>query len=135
MKRALLAIALGAGFYLPVKAMAADPEVIVYYFHGNARCASCYKLEQYTQEAVAGNFKAEVASGEVVFSPVNVEQKENAHFVGDYQLYTKSVVVSRREGAKELSHEVLMEAWEYLGNKPKFIEYVTGRIRASLRKE
>lgn len=134
MRSLLLAAAITAGFMFPSKAMSADPAVIVYYFHGNARCANCYKLEQYAREAVEGNFKTEVASGEVVFSPINVDQRENGHFVGDYQLYTKSIVVSRREGAKELSHEVLMEAWEYLGNKPKFIEYVTGRIRASLGK-
>ena len=46
---------------------------LVYYFHGDARCSSCIKLEKYTEEAVKGHFQTEIESGKITFQVVNVE--------------------------------------------------------------
>ena len=40
--------------------MSFPSQVVVYYFHGNARCQSCYKLEQYAKEALEKNFSDEL---------------------------------------------------------------------------
>jgi len=77
-------------------------KVIAYYFHTTSRCHSCYTIEKYTKEALESNFEDELVSGKLVFKPVNMEVKENEHFLGDYQLYTKSVVLSLIEDSKEV---------------------------------
>ncbi|MDD5633755.1 MAG: nitrophenyl compound nitroreductase subunit ArsF family protein, partial [Candidatus Omnitrophica bacterium] len=68
--------------------------ITVYYFHGDFRCPTCRKLEQYSKEAVENNFGNELTLGKIVFKTINVDKKGNEHFVNDYQLATKSLVVS-----------------------------------------
>ena len=103
-------------------------KVIAYYFHGNFRCPTCYKLETYSKEAIETSFKDELTSGKLVFKVVNTHEKVNEHFVNDYQLYTKSLVISLIENGKEVKSKNLTKIWDYVGNKSKFFEYVAGEI-------
>jgi len=81
---------------MPAKlAFSAELETIVYYFYGSVRCPTCHKMEEYTKETIAKNFQDEVASGLLVLKTINIEEKENEHFVKDYQLYTKSLILSQ----------------------------------------
>ena len=98
--------------------------VVVYYFYGNYRCASCRKIEQYTRETVEKFFPDELKSSRVVFKPVNVEEKENQHFTKEYQLYTKSVVLSLVRDGKEIKFKNLEKVWQLLRNKDKFYQYI-----------
>ena len=110
-----------------------DAKIIAYYFHGNARCPTCHKMEQYTKEAIEENFKDELASCLLIFKAVNVDEKENKHFVTDYELYTKSLIISRVADGKEIEHKNLTKIWEYVRNKKKFFAYVTTEINAYLQ--
>ena len=112
---------------------AADAKIVAYYFHGNARCPTCHKMEQYTKEAIEENFKDKLADGALVFKTVNVEEKENEHFVSDYQLYTKSLIISRVENGKEIEHKNLTKIWEYVRDKNRFFSYVTTEINNYLK--
>jgi len=107
--------------------------VIAYYFHGTFRCPTCHKLEQYSKEAIEDNFKNELTSGKIVFKTVNVDEKANEHFVNDYQLYTKSLVISLVRGGKEEKFKNLTKIWEYVGNKQRFYDYVRDEIAAFLK--
>ncbi len=111
----------------------ADAKIIAYYFHGNARCPTCHKMEQYTKEAIEENFKDELANGLLVVKTVNVEEKENEHFVNDYQLYTKALIISRVKNGKETQHKNLAKIWEYVRDKKKFFNYVTTEINNYLK--
>ena len=101
-----------------------DAQIIVYYFLTNVRCSSCYKIEQYTKEAVEQYFGNELKLGMLVFKPINIEKKENKHFIKDYQLYTKSVVISMINGGKEIKYKNLTKVWQYLRDKQKFYDYI-----------
>jgi len=101
-----------------------SPQVITYYFYTNVRCPSCYKIEQYTKEAIEKYFTEDLASGRLVFKPLNTDQKENQHFIKDYQLYTKSVVISMMNGGKEVKYENLTKVWQCLRDKQKFYDYI-----------
>jgi len=107
--------------------------VIAYYFHGTFRCPTCHKLEQYSKEAIEANFKNELTSGKIVFKTVNVDEKANEHFVNDYQLYTKSLVISFVKDGKEAKFKNLAKIWEYVGNKQRFYDYVKEEIAAFLK--
>jgi hypothetical protein len=112
---------------------AANSKVYAYYFHGSMRCPTCYKLEQYSQEAIEANFKNELISGKLIFSAINTDEKGNEHFVNDYQLYTKSLVVSLVKYGKEVKSKNLAKIWDYVGNKQKFSDYVTQEIKNFLQ--
>lgn len=107
--------------------------VIVYYFHGTFRCPTCTTMEKYSREAIETNFKEARAAGKLEFHVVNVEERGNEHFVNDYQLYTKALIVSLVKGGKEIRAKNLDAIWEYARNRQRFIEYVTAEINGFLK--
>ena len=103
-------------------------KVIAYYFHGSFRCPTCHKLEQYSKEAIETNFKDALASGKLEYKVVNVEEKGSEHYAKDYQLYTKSLILSLVKDGKEIKWKNLDKIWEYVGNKQRFIGYVKAEV-------
>jgi len=98
--------------------------VTAYYFHGTFRCPTCYKLEQYSKEAIETNFKDALAAGKLEFKVINVEDKGNEHYANDYQLYTKSLILSLVKDDKQIKWKNLDKIWEYVGNRQRFLDYV-----------
>lgn len=135
----LLAIAAlsSYGIILASQAQAAEnvkgAQVIVYYFHGTMRCPTCHKLEQYSKEAIEANFKDGLASGKLEFKVVNVEDRGNEHYGKDYQLYTKSLILSLVKDGKEIKWKNMDKIWEYVGNKQRFIDYVKSGVADFLK--
>lgn len=113
--------------------IAKGSRVIAYYFHGTFRCYTCTNMEKYSREAIEANFKDALASGSLEFKALNVEDKGNEHFVNDYQLYTKSLILSLVKDGKEIKHKNLDQIWQLARNKEKFIEYVTGEVTELLK--
>ncbi len=107
---------------------AAANTVIAYYFHSTRRCATCKKLEAYSQEAIESGFEKELESGKLEFKAVNVDEKENNHFVDDYQLYTKALILSRVKDGKQTEWKNLDKIWELVGNEKNYKEYVTKEV-------
>jgi hypothetical protein len=109
-------------------------KVIAYYFHGTMRCPTCHKLEQYSKETIETNFKDALASGKLEFRAVNIDDKGNEHYANDYQLYTKSLILSLVKDSKQIKWINLDKIWDYVGNKQKFMDYVKSGV-ADLLKE
>lgn len=110
-------------------------KVVVYYFHGTYRCQSCTTIEMYTEEAVKEAFAAELKSGALEWKAVNVETPETQHFIQDYKLYTKSVIVSEVADDKEQRWKNLAKVWELLHNEKTFKDYVKQEIAAYLKEQ
>ena len=111
-----------------------EPSLIVYYFHGTRRCVTCKKLEAYTQEAVDTAFVDELKSGALQWRSVNVDEDENKHFVDDYQLYTKTVILSRVKGGKEVEFKNLDKIWQLVrGEKEEYVKYIQDEVKAFLK--
>lgn len=102
----------------------ATNKVIVYYFHGNYRCYSCMRIEQYTRESVEAAFAKELKSGQIEFRSINIDLPANTHYVDDYKLFTKSVIVSDMVQGKERRWKNLQKVWELLRNETKFKDYI-----------
>ena len=113
---------------VPVAAEAAaaknNTKFIVYYLHTTGRCPTCLKMEKYTNEAIKTNFPNELKSGKVEFKVVNVDKPENEHFMKDYSLYTKSVVISEVKNGKELRWKNLDKIWTKVRDKNEFMNYI-----------
>lgn len=128
----LTAVSLVCGYTINA-AIAPSDHVAVYYFHGNFRCVNCHNIEQYTKETVEKYFKKEVDTGKVVFKVINVETKGNEHFTDDYQLYTKSVILSLVKDGKEVKFDNLAKVWDHLRNRDAFHQYVRSEIDKYLK--
>ncbi len=105
-------------------------KVVAMYFHGNIRCATCRKVEAYAKEAVEEGFAQQVRDGEVEFRPVNVEQPENRHYIQDYQLTNRSVVVVEEVGENVARWVRLDDVWSLVGNHEMYLVYVQDAVRA-----
>ncbi len=112
------------------KRPAADRKIVVYYIHGDARCPSCLKIESYTAEAVKTTFADSLKSGAIEWRPVNSDAKGNEHYMTDYQLVTKSVVLSEVRGGREVRWKNLPKVWELLGDKDSFETYIKREVAA-----
>lgn len=104
-------------------------KIVAYYFHGTRRCPSCMKIEAYSQEAVQTGFAEDLKSGKLEWRVVNTDDSPNEHYLKDYQLYTKSLVLSHIENGKETAWKNLEKVWEFLGDKEAFVKYVQDEVR------
>jgi hypothetical protein len=109
-------------------------KIIAYYFHVNVRCTTCRKIEAYSKEVIQQRFAKEIASGRIEWRLVNIETPENRHFVQDYQLVTKSLVLVLYNGGRQKEYKVLNDTWQLVGDKTEMQGYVEKEVRNYLRK-
>ncbi len=62
---------------------------------------------------------------------MNVDEPADKHYVDDFQLYTRSLVVFDARDPKR--YKVLEKVWELVGDKPAFQKYVEQELRAFTR--
>jgi hypothetical protein len=124
----------------PDSAAVENPEVaaeVVFasYLHGTRRCATCRKLEAYSEEALKTAFQDELNDSTLIWRTINYDQKENEHYLKDYGLYTKALILSRVRDGSETEWENLTEIWELVGDKDEFLKYVREETRAFMDKD
>ena len=101
-----------------------DRKVIAYYFHGTQRCVTCRKIEAYTEESLRTAFSSELEAGQLEWRPVNVDNAANEHFIQDYELSTRSVVLVEMLDGEQKQWKNLARVWELVRDKPSFVAYV-----------
>lgn len=132
---ALMLIAAGTSSGVrKVCAQSSSHKVIAYYFHTNTRCDTCRKIEAYSHEAIEEGFKAELKNGTLELRVVNYEERENRHFIKDYQLVSKSLILVNMVDGKQTEWTNLKLVWELVKNKKAFLNYVRGEVRHFLSK-
>jgi len=110
-----------------------DRKVIVFYFHGNIRCYTCKRIEQLTVKAVTEAFSDEIKKGLVELQVLNVEDPQYRHFINDYQLYTRSVVVSDFRQGKQKRWKNLQKVWELVHSEEAFEKYIKQEVQEYLK--
>lgn len=106
--------------------------VVAYYFHTTYRCATCRAIEAYSREAIESAFAEDLASGRLVLKSVNIEVRGNEHFVKDFSLYTKALVLVSEVRGRKPEWKNLEKVWQLVQDKPKFLRYVQDETRAYL---
>ena len=104
-------------------------KVIVYYFHGTYRCPSCTKIEKWSYEAIKHSFLKALKEGRLLWKPVNVDKPENRHFVKEYSLFTKSLIITEVKGEKQTKWKNLDKVWQLLRDQEKFSAYFTQEVK------
>jgi hypothetical protein len=108
------------------------PRVTVTYFTTNVRCASCIRIEELTRETVHARFADLLEAGKVSFRMINTDDPGNQHYIQDYQLVSKSVVVSESLNGEELEWVNLQDIWLLLRDEQAFADYVAGAVSTYL---
>lgn len=114
----------GSGNAAVEPAPGGDTKIIVYYFHGNARCKTCLTIEMYALEAIETGFSEALKAGRIEFLPVNLELAGNEHYIDDFQLAARTVVLERVVDGERRDYLNLHRVWELVGNKEAYIAYV-----------
>jgi hypothetical protein len=113
-------------------AAAASPKVVAYYFHTTFRCASCKKIEAYSREAIESGFSKELKDGTLEWRVINVEERGNRHYIDDYRLFSKSLILVKMKDGKQAEWKNLIKVWQLLGNREPFLRYVQDEVRSYL---
>lgn len=102
-----------------------NSKILVYYFYSKPRCSNCKKIESYTKEAVES-----INSSDIEYKLINLDDKENQHYAKDYNLFTKSVILSKLNNGKQVKWKNLDGIWTKLNNEKAFKDYVTKEIKS-----
>ncbi len=108
---------------------ATDQQVIAYYFHGTVRCETCLLIEKLAKIVIEQEFSGELGSNRLMFTPVNYELPENAHFLTDYKLPCPSLVLVKRRDGKEEDWKLLGDTWQLVHEPIKLNAYVETEVR------
>jgi len=109
-------------------------KITAYYFHGTHRCPTCLKIERYSREAIEQYFARELQDGRLEFKPLNVDEPENRHYIQDYQLYTRSLVIALYKNGTQEEWKNLIEVWSFVEDKEIFCQYVKAEVEKLLQK-
>jgi hypothetical protein len=107
-------------------------KLVAYYLHGTFRCPTCLSIERQSKETIETEFADLIAAGTVVFQSLNYDEPENAHFIGDYEIGAPSLVLSLRNGGKEVAWKNLSEVWNHAHDPAALRGYVAGEIEKTL---
>ena len=110
----------------PVSSPVAEPnqQIVEYYFHGDVRCPTCHKLESYAKETLDTYFAQALADGKIKWNPTNVDTTGNEHFIKDYELVTKAVVLSKIVDGRQVAWRNLDLIWDLVSDKDKYLAYI-----------
>lgn len=107
-------------------------QVVMTYFISGTRCESCQKIEALTKETAEQDFAEALASGKLVFRVIDTGEPGYQHFTKDYQLTSKTVILSHRVNGKETEWSDMAKVWDLLDEAPDFHTYLGEQIRKYL---
>lgn len=103
---------------------AAADKVVVYYFYANPRCMTCKNIEKYTGETVKS-----LKRQDLTYQAVDLDNPKNYIYWKKYNLYTKSVVLSKVRNGKEIKYKNLNQIFIKAHNEKAFKSYIANEIK------
>jgi hypothetical protein len=117
------------GERLPV---VAGNQVVMTYFISGTRCESCRKIEALARETAEKDFGDALAEKRLVFRVIDTGEAGNGHYAKDYQLSSKTVILSHRKDGKETAWKDMAGVWDRLDDAQAFHDYLGRQIREFL---
>lgn len=111
---------------------AAQPRVVATYFHRTLRCQTCLNIESLVRYDVTGVMAGDVESGQLAWRLVNLDEKQNAHFVEEFALEGPSLVITLEQGGEVVKWIRLDRVWELYGDVAALDKYVLGTVEEYL---
>ncbi|MCC6143433.1 MAG: hypothetical protein IT368_06475 [Candidatus Hydrogenedentes bacterium] len=138
---ALILFAVASGVYVVLRdgASAAEDgpvpagaDLVVYFFDQGKDCATCENIPAYTQAVLEDSFGDALASGRIVWRVVDVEAAENAHFVEDFGLFAKAIVLVRMASGRQVAWKNLDRVWDLVYDQAGFVAYIREEVAGML---
>jgi hypothetical protein len=111
---------------------AIEDGLMVYYFHGAARCPTCRTIESQTYETVITDFSSPLEKGEIAWEVVDYDQSAGKTLAEKFQVSTASVVLAKMKSGKIENWSRLDQVWVLVGDKPAFAQYIRDEIKKML---
>lgn len=104
-----------------------NTKVIVYYFHGKQRCATCLAVQKVAEETCMENFGD---NPDVKFAEIDMTKKINEALAEDYQISFSSLIIASGDYYKNLTDIAFANAV----NKPEVVkEYIVSEVNEYLK--
>jgi hypothetical protein len=108
-----------------------DAKLEVLYFHTAMRCPACIAIENNTKRVLDENFKTQLDSGIIRFTPCNIDEKSNSSLLEKYQVSYLTLLIIKADGTKT---DFTNTAFQYADTKPeKFMELLKAEIDKNLK--
>ncbi len=118
----------------PAAPPAVGSKILVYYFHTSVRCPTCRWIEALTEQTLRTAFADGLRTGLIEWRPTNVQLPENQHFIRDYELFTKSVVIVRLKDGRQAEWKNLEWVWRLVSDRQTFSAYIQNEVSEYLKK-
>ena len=121
----------------------------VYYLHNTFRCLSCNTIENLTKAAIFGGkakntkykteidvkpiYKGKIDKKIITFKSVNIDEKENKHFLKDLKAEAKYPVLVEIKNGKIVRSKVLDEVWGFMDSNEKLVGYIQKNLDEFLK--
>ena len=89
---------------------------------------TCNRIEVLTKQAHQVNFADRLADGKVVFRSVNDDEPANEHYIRDFQLSTRTVVMRRGD-----RYEKFDQVWNLVREPEQFMQYIGNGLERMLK--
>ena len=89
----------------------------------------------YALEALETGFPEALKANRIDFLSVNLDLAENEHFIDDFQLSARTVVIQKIVDGKGGAYLNLTRVWELVGNKEAYIAYVQEETEKFMNEE
>jgi len=108
----------------PAIAAAMQDGIVMYYFSQGKECSTCDKLESYSHETLHTYFKDDIEAQSMAWRKVDLDDPEHEHFVTDFDLFSKSIVLVEYRDGEQIRWNNLTEIWDRVFEKKGFLEYI-----------
>lgn len=108
------------------------PQVVMTYFLIGTRCVSCKKIEALARATAEQDFAVELAANKIFFRVIDTGDPANRHYLKDYRLSSKTVVISRRVEGKETAWKDMEKVWDLLDDARAYRDYLGAQIKEYL---
>lgn len=103
------------------------------YFHYEARCYSCVKLERWATQAIQVGLADSIKTGRLKWGTMDLATKQGSALADQIGLMNKNVALMEMRGGKMVRSKELVHTWKLLRDSTAFANYVKNETIAFLK--
>ncbi len=106
------------------------PEYIFYFFHVTKECGFSKRIEAMAKDCLDKKFSKQVKDGRLQWRKLNTDLKENKHFIKDYKLDGKAIVLVETASKKDAKQRFknLEEMWKHVKDELEFKKFIAAEL-------
>ena len=99
------------------------------FFHGETRCPTCRKIEDYAHQALQEAFPDQIRKGDIEWRTANYDDPAKKQLAVNYKVYSSTVVLVRVAEGTTTDWRNLEQVWEFVDDEDAFKQYVQAEAR------